>query len=1349
MKSTFFEGLRWGLAQPRTALTFLPEHGDPVVLDGRELERKAMALAAVLRERFEPGARLLLLCEPGVDYVVAFLGCVYGGLVAVPAFPPDPTDLLRTLPRLQALATDAGAGGVLTTSMVDSMGEMLQQLVPGIAALPRIAVDTVDVGAADGWRAPTVRPDDVAFLQYTSGSTGNPRGVRVTQRNLAANNEHIANVRSRRDHDGVGVSWLPPYHDMGLIGAILHPLHDGGPAVLLSPVTFLRNPRRWLQAITDYRGTCSPIPNFALDLCSRRVRDDQLDGLDLSSLRCLIVGAEPVRTASLDRFAERFGPVGFRREAVFPAFGLAEATLLVSGVRHGGVPTRHDGRVGCGLPATPLRIVSPETGAVLADGLEGEIQVSGDHIADGYHGKPEESAATFLVDDGVRWLRTGDLGYLHEGELYVSGRIKDLIVHRGRNVHPTDVETSAEKVHPAIRPGGIAAFSVDDGETERVVVALEVDARKVAGELDGAAIAAAVRAAVATDHGVPPHRVVGVGARALPKTSSGKIQRRETKRALLAGELTLLFDDVGGAVDGDQRPETGDLYPELDAVAAALDDRSDKYQFDLDADVPWDRMDEAGEFLPPGLASFAWSEALPLQDDPAAWELFQWSTTLALCDVIIRLEEGLIDFVRNQGPILHRGRRSLTLLEDEERKHIALFRRFGDRLRARHPELLDVYDAAIAEHWSTLPTDGLRPGEALGDYHYRGWLQILFFEEWTLWFFQRLQAERERVHPVWLQAHKVHSQEEAQHVRTDAAWLDALAVDAGRRRAISRAQIAEIMRPMQVSNHVMHSVVGARYPDRMRVLSRPDPSAPLLALLRDRAMRRTRERAPFFEELATRSLPAEGRRVAVRRPPTEAAALAWLKEWIEEAEPGSFQPDETFAAQGLDSADALSLAGELEDWVGGRLHPTLPYEMPTPRLLAGYLAALPKVGKAAVIPRAGRPVSRRQARWLDIAGDDGLAHTVTEIYWAEGPLDDARLDMALRRVVAGHPALRARFVRGASGWNEVLDDEAGAAVRWRRVEADSLPEALRAEAEAVYHRAWVPTDPVRLRATLVRARDGNGVVLSAPHVVADAAAMHVVASQLVEGLAGAGGPLPVRDPVKVATGEGPASVANATWWRERLADLPTWTPRRRFAGRRIERMVSEEVAQRWAARAEALGVTPFVLMLSAMHLAWRELRGTDAPIGTQLASRTTPERRGMFGYLVDVALVRPDLGGVETVDEAAPRVERAWLEAVQHGGSIAGLVEALFPERLGERWLPAPVSFNLVPPADPIVRGAVRWTRMPQLLPERRSFLFYEEMVLAQTLPTGGMVLVSWFDEGAVGEAKARALLDGMVARLG
>ena len=522
----------------QVALRFLAESAEhSVVLSYRDLDQRARTIAAALQANAGLGERAVLLFPSGPDYVAAFFGCLYAGVIAVPAYPPESTRRHHQ-ERLLSIISDAEPRLLLT---IASLSEGLAQ----IENAPKVlSVDTLEAQQADQWVEPDLKADDIAFLQYTSGSTALPKGVQVSHGNLVANE-----VLIRRgfgidlNPDDVIVSWLPLYHDMGLIGGLLQPIFSGVPCVLMSPAYFLGRPLRWLEAISEYGGTISGGPDFAYRLCSERVSESALERLDLSRWRVAYSGSEPIRLDTLERFAEKFAACGFTPNNFFASYGLAEATLFVAGGTRGhGIPAlRLDEQalaanraepgqgpaiMSCGTsqPDHAVLIADPHTLTELPDQCVGELWATGPSIAHGYWRNPQASAKTFVQHAGRTWLRTGDLGFIRDGEVYITGRLKDLLIVRGHNLYPQDIEQTIEREVEVVRKGRVAAFAVNDQGLEGIGIAAEIS-RSVQKILPPEALIKAIRQAVAEACQQAPSVVVLLNPGALPKTSSGKVQR--------------------------------------------------------------------------------------------------------------------------------------------------------------------------------------------------------------------------------------------------------------------------------------------------------------------------------------------------------------------------------------------------------------------------------------------------------------------------------------------------------------------------------------------------------------------------------------------------------------------------------------------------------------------------------------------------------------------------------------------------------------------------------------------------------------------------------------------------------
>ncbi|MEU1958558.1 fatty acyl-AMP ligase [Nocardia sp. NPDC019304] len=583
----------WAATRPDepafTELRFRVHDRKPVTLTYARLHAAAGALAARLRQESAPGDRVGILCAHGVDYAVAFLACLYSNRVAVPLFPAAGA---RNRDRLHAVLADArptlallSAHDEITAPILgDALGRVLtlptHPAVPEWDSSAHTSVATASTAARRAGSpetrfvppganspAPVIDPvcDELAYVQYTSGSTKSPAGVRVTHENLAAALTQLGYAVSVAKDRPI-VTWLPFFHDMGLILGLSLPLFLGVHGITLAPAEFVKRPVRWLRAIADYRAGTTGCPNFGLQLAVSGTTPAERAGLDLSGLDLVLNGSEPVRADALAEFTETFAPYGFRHHAHTPGFGLAEATLTVTICDQREDPVWHrfdraalsEGRavvqladtsettegvslVGCGAPAgQQVRIVDPMTGAVLPAGRVGEIWVAGDNVCDGYAGRPDATAEVFgatVPGSAARWLRTGDLGFQYDGQLYIAGRRKDVIVVDGRNHYPADIEATVQACAPEIRPGHVTAFGYDDGLREDLVVVAELGAVDGREPLELFASARRIRTAVAATHEVMPGAVLLVEPGRIPKTSSGKLRRGECRARYLAGRL--------------------------------------------------------------------------------------------------------------------------------------------------------------------------------------------------------------------------------------------------------------------------------------------------------------------------------------------------------------------------------------------------------------------------------------------------------------------------------------------------------------------------------------------------------------------------------------------------------------------------------------------------------------------------------------------------------------------------------------------------------------------------------------------------------------------------------------------
>jgi len=526
-----------------------------------QLDRQARVIAAHLQSLNLAGERALLLYPSGLEFIGAFLGCLYAGVIAVPAYPPRPN---RSFQRIQSIVQDAQAIAILTTStLYPSLASKLSPLLP-----PQfqhwIATDTLTFDLAPQWQKVSIQSETIALLQYTSGSTNEPKGIMVSHGNLIHNQQQIQQIFGH-DHQSIVVGWLPLFHDMGLIGNVLQPLYLGSQAILMSPIDFLQKPLRWLKAISYYQAHTSGGPNFAYDLCLSKILPEQREHLDLRSWQVAFNGAEPIRAETLQKFRDYFLPCGLSRTALTPCYGMAEATLMITAKHQGTEPlflsldsqhlqqnqvklnqattSYHLVGVGQSQNHCQIVIVDPETYRTCDPDQVGEIWITGKSVAQGYWRNTRasrESFQAYLKDTGQGpFLRTGDLGFLYKGELWITGRLKEIIIIRGANYYPQDLEILAQQNHPALRLNGGAAFAVEKNGIEQLVLVQEIE-RSYLNNPPVEEIATVVRQAIAAEYDLHLQTLVLIKPASLPKTSSGKIKRVACRADFLQQRLPIL-----------------------------------------------------------------------------------------------------------------------------------------------------------------------------------------------------------------------------------------------------------------------------------------------------------------------------------------------------------------------------------------------------------------------------------------------------------------------------------------------------------------------------------------------------------------------------------------------------------------------------------------------------------------------------------------------------------------------------------------------------------------------------------------------------------------------------------------
>jgi len=530
-----------------------------------ELDRQSQAFAATLQKFTQPGDRALLLYPSGLEFIIAFLGCLYAGVVAIPTIIPH---LKRATPRFRSMLGDAHAVIACTQLELFDKLKLLFEEYPEFNDLKWVVNEQIETSAETDWKRVDNKPDELAFLQYTSGSTSTPKGAMVTHFSLLETIRDLQLGCAFDDHSTMA-SWLPIFHDLGLISGLLMPLYAGRPSYFMAPIAFLEKPYRWLKAISKFKATHSAAPNFSYDLCTQKVTDEEKSTLDFSNLKIIGNAAEPVRLETMQGFSDAFKSCGFDFNLFSPAYGLAEATVKVSARIYGqdisyctldpDALAKHklvflpkeDPKgyisVGCGWSSigAEIRIVNPQTKMQSPVDEVGEIWVKSSSIAQGYWERPEETEKTFhahlLPSNEGPFMRTGDLGFIYNGQLHITGRIKDMVIIQGRNFYPQDIELTIEKCHPALRPSFGAAFAVEDNQVDHLVVVQEVK-REFRKSDDFEGIANTIRMAVAKNHGLRVQAVVLIMPSTIQKTTSGKIQRNATRDTFLSGKLETLYE---------------------------------------------------------------------------------------------------------------------------------------------------------------------------------------------------------------------------------------------------------------------------------------------------------------------------------------------------------------------------------------------------------------------------------------------------------------------------------------------------------------------------------------------------------------------------------------------------------------------------------------------------------------------------------------------------------------------------------------------------------------------------------------------------------------------------------------
>lgn len=621
------------LTPERIAYIYLKDgEEDKDVITYKELDKSARIIAQRLLEINAKGERALMLYHPGTDFIKALYGCFYAGVIAVPAYAPRKN---RSLDRIKTLVVDSGATIVLCVTEIHNLFERSFSDFEELKSMQWVPTDQCLTTEPEMIELALPLPTDIALLQYTSGSTGLPKGVMVTHQNIIRNLEFIRQCFSLRP-ESVSVSWLPSFHDMGLIDGVIGPCYNGFTGVLMPPVAFIQKPVRWLKAIMKYKGTHGGAPNFAYDLCVEGVQFEERQNLNLSSMETLYCGAEPIRKDTIDRFIKTYSEYGFRANAMFPCYGMAETTLIIAGPEALRGPVylnvsalalemnkivpvnenEHDSRylagVGYSWIDTDVKIVNPDTLELTKQDEVGEIWISGSIVTAGYWNKEEVTLNTFHArikdnsgNEGHRnYLRTGDLGFFHNGELYITGRLKDMVILQGKNLYPQDIEFIVEKSHPAMRANASAAFSIEQNNTEKLVIVAEVE-RSWIRDLNTEEVCDAIRNNIAEEFEQEVYAIQLLRTASILKTSSGKIQRKACQKAFLSGTLEV----VGETIIDTTKEESENMVTkdDLSIVLAWL-----MAWIHLKLNVPFEKINPSSHISTYGLNSI---KAIQLQND--------------------------------------------------------------------------------------------------------------------------------------------------------------------------------------------------------------------------------------------------------------------------------------------------------------------------------------------------------------------------------------------------------------------------------------------------------------------------------------------------------------------------------------------------------------------------------------------------------------------------------------------------------------------------------------------------------------------------------------------------------------
>jgi acyl-CoA synthetase (AMP-forming)/AMP-acid ligase II/acyl carrier protein len=1341
------------------------------------LLQRAKAIAAMLAGQGAHGERVLLPYPSGLSFIEAFFGVLFAGATPVQVQTAKPGEQQAFVARLKRIAENAEARFVLTdTEGMRQTGELPQ--------LQWINSDSIPLVLAESWLDPNVNADDNAFLQYTSGSTRQPRGVKISHANLIANCEAIAKAGFGRGLDALSVNWMPHYHDMGLVGGLLCPLFSSVTSVLMSPQSFMRQPSRWLQAISHFQATSSGGANFAYALAVQRSTEEERSKLDLRSWEVAYCGAEPIRPNVLEQFSDAFSEAGFNKKAFLPCYGMAETTLFVTGRKE--LTTLSVNRkalaehrvelddsedaqflVSCGrtFDATQVRIVDPASAQELSDGQVGELWIKGPGVASGYF-QHEESDNPFnaMLNGESGFLRSGDLGFLHSGELYICGRVKDLIIIRGQNSYPQDIEATVETVDALIMSGSVAAFPVQTDGMESFAVVVGVRSNKLDAE-SLQALALRIKTAIVESHELEPYAIVLVRSGEIPKTSSGKIRRSTCAAMWRQGEFTRLFQLGGAAAEHA-------LYPNIAGALTKLDKRNTNYRFDLERDIDWLRIHESGRYFPDSFLINTGVDLALLKTHPEAFAFYDWALALIICRRFVVLEEAVLVWGAQIRDV-DAETRSLELLEIEEAKHIELFRRYTEILTAVHPH--EAKELQTVRYVTLQPLlDWMlnaRNFQSTAEHHYMVWLGILFFEEYTVWIDEILKELGSNVQPAWKQAHACHRREEVQHVLTDYAYIQALDTSHEQRRLWSENFFTQNINALSQECHELVALTQARFPEIQQPLAMP-VGIDALAFLRHRVLARTRLVAPYAEFLA-----GSGDSVIAHCacPVSDSEQFtAWLRNTVAELlqeDALNIASDANFSQLGLDSLGYFSLASALEKQLGYSIPSNIAHSYSSIDALVNYFTTgneevvpvIQEPDSSDLIPRtfdAEIPASAAQQQFLAYGLESAQPFHLYLIAQLEGNVDRPALEQAIFQVVARHESLRTAFNSSQDGFVLSIAEAGQLPVKLENVQItgnDFMAEVY-AQIGRWNKQRFDLQNPPLWRLGLMQSRQSGDCVLVwlMHHLISDAWSNDIVRNELLENYQALRANRQIERPAltlqysDICRREAeflrtPEARRRLEWWQ----NLPVTkaaclnpdreaSPARRIVNRHLPLSFKQALQESAKFHQTALGT----LLLTAFSCMIGDRDG-DGYVISRFHNRNTDAERQLAGFMVD-GLLLPRQTQVDDFAVALKHTQAAFNSALEHYLPLQYLIGELMGGGFLRQKRSLGPNLNFIP----FTEQTSNWHDIEtQMASELSHVAPWYRTVLFVWLVRDGIGLSLSFDADE-GKAMGEQLLDELTVRL-